>query len=105
MIGLGQELRLFLRQRLAGPTLALLAVLSAISIGAGMLEIRRQTEAIARIQPLQAAEEAAVAAKKAVKEGAMTIDINMDSCMMFSIRFFRRLIRRNSNSWSFSIFR
>jgi hypothetical protein len=62
MIGLGQELRLFLRQRLAGPTLALLAVLSAISIGAGMLEIRRQTEAIARIQPLQAAEEAAVAA-------------------------------------------
>jgi ABC-2 type transport system permease protein len=62
MTGLGPELRIFLRQRLAGPTLALLALLSAISVGAGILEIRRQTGTIARIQPLQAAEEAAVAA-------------------------------------------
>lgn len=62
MTSLGHELRLFMRQRLAGPTLALLAVLSAVSVGAGLLEIRRQTEAIIRIQPLQAAEEADVAA-------------------------------------------
>ena len=37
MTGLGPELRIFLRQRLAGPTLALLALLSAISVGAGIL--------------------------------------------------------------------
>ena len=62
MTRLGQELRLFLRQRLAVPTLALLAILSTVSVAAGVTEIRRQAETIARIQPLQAAEEAAVAA-------------------------------------------
>jgi ABC-2 type transport system permease protein len=62
MSRLGQELRLFLRQRLAVPTLALLALLAAVSVAAGVTEIRRQAETIARIQPLQAAEEAVVAA-------------------------------------------
>jgi ABC-2 type transport system permease protein len=59
---LGQELRLFLRQRLAVPTLVLLALLSTVSVATGLWEVRRQTETIARIQPLQAEEEKAVSA-------------------------------------------
>lgn len=54
------ELRLFLRQRIAIPALALMALLSIASIWAGMAEIQRQYETIARIQPQQAADVAAI---------------------------------------------
>lgn len=54
------ELRLFLRQRLAIPALALLALLSMASVWAGMTEISRQNEVIARIQPQQKADVAAI---------------------------------------------
>ena len=56
------ELRLFLRQRIAIPALLLMAFFSAASVWAGMAEISRQREVIARIQPQQAEDEAAVAA-------------------------------------------
>ena len=62
MMSLGQhELRLFLRQRLALPVLLLTALLSIASVGAGMAEIARQNHTIARIQPQQAADVAALA--------------------------------------------
>jgi ABC-2 type transport system permease protein len=54
------ELRLFLRQRLAVPALALLALLSIASVWAGMAEVSRQNDVIARIQPLQKADVAAI---------------------------------------------
>lgn len=56
------ELRLFLRQRLALPLLLLMVVLSGASVWAGMAEVSHQREVIARIQPQQAADVAAVAA-------------------------------------------
>jgi ABC-2 type transport system permease protein len=62
------ELRLFLRQRLAIPALALMALLAIASVWAGMAEIERQRETIARIQPQQAADVAAIA-KWVSKEG------------------------------------
>ena len=61
MNGLWQhELRLFLRQRLALPVLLLTALLSIASVWAGMAEVARQHETIARIQPQQAADVAAI---------------------------------------------
>lgn len=62
------ELRLFLRQRLAFPVLLLTALLSIASVWAGMAEIARQNDTIARIQPQQAADVAAIA-KWASKDG------------------------------------
>ena len=62
------ELRLFLRQRIAVPALLLMLALSAASVGAGLAEVGRQRDVIARIQPRQALDEAAVAAW-AGKEG------------------------------------
>lgn len=59
---------MFLRQRLALPALLLLALLSAASIWAGMAEISRQRDVIARIQPQQAADVSAIA-KWVSKEG------------------------------------
>ncbi len=56
------ELRLFLRQRLALPLLLLMFALSAASVWAGMAEVSHQRDVIARIQPKQAADVAAVAA-------------------------------------------
>lgn len=50
------ELRLFLRQRIAFPALLLMLLLSAASVWAGMAEVSRQRDVIARIQPQQAAE-------------------------------------------------
>jgi ABC-2 type transport system permease protein len=64
----GQEARLFLRQRLALPTLILMAALSIASVWAGMAEISRQNDVIARIQPQQQADVAAIA-KWVSKEG------------------------------------
>ena len=69
MMSLGQhELRLFLRQRLALPILLLTALLSIASVWAGMAEVARQNDIIARIQPQQAADVAAIA-KWVSKEG------------------------------------
>jgi ABC-2 type transport system permease protein len=69
MMGLWQhELRLFLRQRLALPVLLLTALLSIASVWAGMAEMSRQRETIARIQPQQQADVAAIA-KWVSKEG------------------------------------
>lgn len=55
------ELRLFVRQRMALPALVLMLALSAASVIAGLAEIDRQRDVIARIQPRQEADEAAVA--------------------------------------------
>jgi ABC-2 type transport system permease protein len=55
------ELRLFLRQRIALPTLLLIALLAAASVVAGAVEIERQRDVIERIQPQQAADVAAIA--------------------------------------------
>jgi ABC-2 type transport system permease protein len=69
MIGLWRhELRLFLRQRLALPVLLLTALLSIASVWAGMAEVARQNDTIARIQPQQANDVEAVA-KWVSKEG------------------------------------
>jgi ABC-2 type transport system permease protein len=69
MIGLWRhELRLFLRQRLALPVLLLTALLSIASVWAGMAEVARQNDTIARIQPQQARDVAAIA-KWVSKEG------------------------------------
>ncbi len=57
----GHEARLFLRQRLALSLLILMAALSIASVWAGMAEIARQKETIARIQPQQAKDVAAIA--------------------------------------------
>ena len=65
---LRQELRLFLRQRIALPALLLMLVLSAASVAVGLAEIARQHDVIARIQPKQAQDEGTVAAW-AGKEG------------------------------------
>ena len=62
------EARLFLRQRLALPALLLMATLSIFSVWAGMTEMSRQRDIIARIQPQQAADVAAIA-KWVSKEG------------------------------------
>ena len=56
------EQRLFLRQRIALPALMLMLVLSAASVWAGLAEVARQHDVIARIQPKQAQDEAAIAA-------------------------------------------
>jgi ABC-2 type transport system permease protein len=55
------ELRLFLRQRAAVPTLLVMMLLASAAVLAGMAEIARQTDAIARIQPQQADDVAAIA--------------------------------------------
>jgi ABC-2 type transport system permease protein len=69
MIGLWRhELRLFLRQRLAIPLLLLTALLSIASVWAGMAEVARQNDTIARIQPQQVSDVAAIA-KWVSKEG------------------------------------
>jgi ABC-2 type transport system permease protein len=69
MMGLWQhELRLFLRQRVALPALLLLTLLAAASVWTGLAEISRQNDAIARIQPQQAEDVAAIA-KWVSKEG------------------------------------
>ncbi len=62
------EARLFLRQRLALPALLLMAILSIASVWAGMTEMSRQQDVIARIQPQQKADVAAIA-KWVSKEG------------------------------------
>ncbi|MBC2667808.1 DUF3526 domain-containing protein [Novosphingobium piscinae] len=59
------ELRLFLRQPMALPLLLLVVLLSAGSVWAGLAEVAHQREVIARIQPQQAADVAAVAASAA----------------------------------------
>lgn len=64
------ELRLFLRQNLAIPALLVMALLSAMSIWAGVAEIQRQHAVIERIQPLQAADVAAIAKWVAVEGDA-----------------------------------
>lgn len=56
------DLRLFARQRIAIPALLLMALASAASLWVGSAEIDRQNQIIARIQPQQAADEAAIAA-------------------------------------------
>ena len=63
-----QEAYLFLKQRLALPVLLLVAILSIASVWAGIAEISRQNEIIARIQPQQANDVAAIA-KWVSKEG------------------------------------
>jgi ABC-2 type transport system permease protein len=68
-MGLWQhELRLFLRQRVALPALLLLTLLAAASVWTGLAEISRQNDVIARIQPQQAEDVAAIA-KWVSKEG------------------------------------
>jgi ABC-2 type transport system permease protein len=62
------ELRLFLRQRVALPALLLMALLAGAAVAAGLAEINRQNEAIARIQPQQAEDVAAIV-KWVSKEG------------------------------------
>lgn len=62
MIGLWRhELRLFLRQRIALPMLVLVVILASASVIAGLVEIDRQRDTIARIQPQQASDVAAIA--------------------------------------------
>lgn len=56
----GHELRLLVRQRIAIGALLLMAALSVASVWAGLAEIARQHAAIERIQPQQAADEAAI---------------------------------------------
>jgi ABC-2 type transport system permease protein len=55
------EWRLLLRQRVAMLALALMALLASASVWAGLAEVNRQQAAIERIQPVQAADEAAIA--------------------------------------------
>lgn len=66
------ELRLFLRQRIALPTLGLMTVLAGASVWAGLAEVERQRDVIVRIQPQQAADEAAVADRTTQKGDAGT---------------------------------
>lgn len=56
------ELRLFLRQRIALPALLLLLFIACAAVAAGLAEMDRQRDVIARIQPQQAEDEAAVSA-------------------------------------------
>lgn len=58
---LTHELRLLLRSRMALLALLLVALLAAASVAAGMAEVARQRDVIARIQPKQAQDMAAVA--------------------------------------------
>lgn len=62
------ELRIFLRQRVALPVLIIMALLASTAVWAGISEINRQKDAIARIQPQQAEDIAAIA-KWVSKEG------------------------------------
>jgi ABC-2 type transport system permease protein len=55
------ELRIFARQRIALWALLLMAVLASASVAAGLAEAARQQAVIERIQPQQAADEAAIA--------------------------------------------
>lgn len=61
MILLTHELRLLLRSRMALLALLLVALLAIASVAAGMAEVARQRAVIARIQPKQAQDIAAVA--------------------------------------------
>jgi ABC-2 type transport system permease protein len=56
------ELKLFLRQRVAVPALAVMALVATAAVVAGLAEIARQHEVIERIQPQQAEDVAAVEA-------------------------------------------
>lgn len=58
---LTHELRLLLRSRMALLALLLVALLAAASVAAGMAEVARQRDVIARIQPKQAQDMAAIA--------------------------------------------
>jgi ABC-2 type transport system permease protein len=55
------ELRLFLRQLVALPALLLMVLLASAAVAAGLSEVARQNDAIARIQPQQAEDVAAIA--------------------------------------------
>ncbi len=59
---IAHELRLLLRSRMAVLTLLLVALLSIAAVLAGMAEVARQRDVIARIQPKQAEDIASVAA-------------------------------------------
>lgn len=59
---IAHELRLLLRSRMAVLTLLLIALLSLAAIVAGMAEVARQRDVIARIQPKQAQDIASIAA-------------------------------------------
>lgn len=59
---IAHELRLLLRSRMAVLTLLLVALLSIAAVAAGMAEIARQRDVIARIQPKQAQDTASIAA-------------------------------------------
>ncbi len=59
---IAHELRLLLRSRMAVLTLALVALLSTAAVVAGMAEVARQRDVIARIQPKQAQDIASIAA-------------------------------------------
>lgn len=61
MIVWKHELRLFFRERAAIPVLLLTLLLSAASVWSGIAEVAQQRSVIARIQPVQAADVAAVA--------------------------------------------
>mgnify|MGYP000645659407 CR=1 FL=1 len=60
---IAHELRLLLRSRMAVLTLLLVALLSIAAVAAGMAEIARQRDVIARIQPKQAQDTASIAAQ------------------------------------------
>lgn len=62
MILIAHELRLLLRSRMAVLTLLLVALLSSAAVIAGMAEVARQRDVIARIQPKQAQDIASIAA-------------------------------------------
>ncbi len=62
MILIVHELRLLLRSRMAVSALLLVALLSIAAVAAGMAEVSRQREVIARIQPQQAQDIASIAA-------------------------------------------
>lgn len=59
---IAHELRLLLRSRMAVLTLLLVALLSTAAVVAGMAEVARQRDVIARIQPKQAQDVASIAA-------------------------------------------
>ncbi len=59
---IAHELRLLLRSRMAVLTLLLVTLLSIAAVAAGMAEIARQRDVIARIQPKQAQDTASIAA-------------------------------------------
>ena len=59
---IAHELRLLLRVRMAALLLLLVALLSIAAVVAGMAEVARQRDAIARIQPRQAQDIASIAA-------------------------------------------